>query len=78
MEKTASKYDKRLKKIGERIKELRIKTGAGSYEAFAWDHDLSRQSYWRLEKGVNFRIETLLRVLDIHKISLEKFFKGLR
>lgn len=77
MEKTA-KYDKRIAKIGERIKDLRIKAGYSAYETFAFDHEIPRVQYGRLEKGVNFRITTLMRVLEVHKVSLEDFFKGLK
>ncbi|MBQ4821514.1 helix-turn-helix transcriptional regulator [Aquimarina sp. MMG016] len=67
----------RLSIIGERIRELRLKAGYTSYETFAVDNGLPRKNYWRIEKGQNFTIETLLRILDIHNISLEDFFKGL-
>jgi hypothetical protein len=30
-----------------------------------------------MEKGTNFTIRTLLRILDAHKITLEEFFKGI-
>jgi transcriptional regulator with XRE-family HTH domain len=66
--------DKRVLKIAERIKKLRIAKGYTSYENFAFDHELPRRSYWRLENGTNFTIEKLLNILDIHKISLEDFF----
>jgi hypothetical protein len=77
MEKS-NKYDKRIKKIGERLRELRKKAGYTSYESFAFDHDVPRVQYGRMEAGVNLRIATLMRVLDIHKITLEEFFEGLK
>lgn len=68
--------DERLKKIAERIKELRVKSGYTSYENFAVKNDLDRKQYWRLEEtGANFKITSLLRIIDIHKISLREFFK---
>jgi len=69
-------FDQRIIKIGERLKELRIKAGYPSYEHFAWDNKLSRRGYWALEKGTNFTIKTLLKVLDIHKMSLKEFFSS--
>ncbi|WP_103069257.1 helix-turn-helix transcriptional regulator [Aquimarina sediminis] len=66
------------KAIGERIRELRIKANYTSYETFALDNDLPRKNYWRLEKGYNFTIETLLRIVSIHDITLEEFFKGIK
>lgn len=70
--------EKRIKQIGDRIKDLRIRSGYTSYETFATDHDLPRKNYWRLEKGYNFTIATLLRILEIHKMTLSEFFKDLK
>ena len=78
MKKSTSKYDKRIQKIGDRIRELRKNAGYTSYENFAFDNDIPRVQYGRMEKGVNFQLATLMRVLDIHKITLEDFFKGLK
>lgn len=67
-----------LEIIGKKIHELRIQKGYKSHETFALDYDLPRVQYWRLEKGkVNFTIKTLLRVLSIHKLTIEEFFSGL-
>lgn len=70
--------DKRVLKIADKLKKIRIDKGYTSYENFAWDNDLPRVQYWRLEHGVNFRIESLLKVLDVHKVTMEEFFKGLK
>jgi hypothetical protein len=66
-----------LKKVGNRLKELRIKKGFTSYEEFAWSFDLDRKQYWRIENGANITLKSLLRILSIHQISLEDFSKGL-
>lgn len=64
-----------LKEIGEKLKKLRIKKGYKSYEAFAIDNELSRMQYWRIEKGLtNITIRSLIKILEIHKISMEDFF----
>lgn len=78
MGKSISAYEKRVRKIGDRIRELRKKAGYTSYENFAFDNDIPRVQYGRLEKGVNFRITSLMRVLEVHKMSLEDFFAGLK
>lgn len=66
-----------LLEIGERLKKIRIKKGYTSYETFAIDNDLSRMQYWRIEKGLsNITIRSLMRILDIHKISVEDFFSN--
>ena len=68
--------DKRIIEIGNRLKELRLEKGYSSYETFAWDNEIPRIQYWRMEKGTNFTISSLLRILDAHQISLEEFFEG--
>lgn len=69
--------DPRIKKIGEKIKALRIEKGYTSYEFFAWEHKISRVQYYKMEAGTNITLKSLLKVLDAHEISLEDFFKGL-
>lgn len=71
------KQDLQIKKIGEKLKTLRKEAGFSGYDAFAWEHGLSRIQYWRMEKGTNFTIKSLLRILSIHKISLQDFFKDM-
>lgn len=65
------------KEIGDRLKHLRLRNGFSSYENFAVEHDLSRMQYWRIEKGLtNLTIRSLVRILNIHRITLEDFFLG--
>lgn len=66
-----------LSKIALRIKELRINAGYSSYEVFAHENDLDRKQYWRAENGVNLTLKSIIRIVNIHKISLEDFFKGM-
>ncbi|MBT1698664.1 helix-turn-helix domain-containing protein [Fulvivirgaceae bacterium PWU4] len=67
-----------LEKAGRKLTELRIQKGYKSHETFAFDYDLPRAQYWRLEKGkVNFTIKTLIKVLSIHKLTVEEFFAGI-
>jgi transcriptional regulator with XRE-family HTH domain len=64
------------REIGERLRLLRVKNGYSSYESFAVDNELSRMHYWRIEKGLtNLTIKSLVRILNIHKISIDDFFK---
>ncbi|WP_136073120.1 helix-turn-helix domain-containing protein [Candidatus Ulvibacter alkanivorans] len=53
---------------------MRIEKGFTSYENFAVEFGISRMQYWRMEKGTNFTFESLLRILDAHKMSLGEFF----
>ncbi|WP_062054588.1 helix-turn-helix domain-containing protein [Aquimarina longa] len=66
------------KRIGRQIRALRLRAEYSSYETFANDHELPRKTYWRLEAGHNFTIDTLLRVLNIHKMTIEDFFCELK
>jgi len=66
-----------IEKIASKVKRLRIQNGYSSHETFAYDHELPRVQYWRMEKGTNFTIKNLLKILDIHQISIEEFFSDL-
>ena len=74
----SNKYEKRIGKIADRLRKLRKEAGYTSYENFAFDNDIPRVQYGRMETGVNFRIATLMRVLEVHKMTLEEFFEGLK
>ena len=67
----------RIKQIGKHIQDLRIAKGYSSAEIFAYEHGLNRVSYWRMEKGCNITMASLLRIIDIHQITLQEFFNGL-
>jgi hypothetical protein len=61
--------------VGRRLTELRKEKGYATHEDFAVEYDLPAFQYWRLEKGrANFTLKTLMRVLEIHQLSLEDFF----
>jgi transcriptional regulator with XRE-family HTH domain len=65
------------KKIGKRLKELRLAAGFTNAEKFAFEHEITRSQYANYEKGMNMKIGTLLRILRAHNISLTDFFHGL-
>jgi transcriptional regulator with XRE-family HTH domain len=67
--------DKEIIKIAEKIKRLRKERNFTSYEDFALENNLDRKQYWRVENGNNITLKTLLKILDIHKISLKIFFE---
>lgn len=69
--------DERILQIGEKLRKIRIDRGYSSHEFFAWEHNIPRVQYWRMEKGSNFTIRTLLRVLDAHEMSLQEFFDSM-
>ena len=66
---------KTLEEIGQKLRDLRKKKGYTSAENFAYDYDLPRVHYWRIEKGkVNITIKSLHKLLAIHKMSIDEFF----
>lgn len=66
--------DVQLKKLGNRIKELRLKQGYTSYEYFAYEHNISRAQFGRYEKGHDLRYSSLLKVIHAFGMTLEEFF----
>lgn len=64
-----------LERIGSKLTDLRKQKGYSSHEDFAYDYDIPRVQYWRIEKGkTNLTIKSLCRLLTIHKLSIEDFF----
>ena len=66
-----------LNAIAVRLKELRKAKGYSNYEHIAFDLEMSRSAYWRLETGANFELKTLIKICKLLKVSLEEFFKGI-
>jgi len=61
--------------VAEKLVKLRRESGSTSYENFAFDNELPRVQYWRLEKGKSdFRISSLVKVLKAHDMNLKEFF----
>ncbi len=63
-----------LKKLGKRIKDLRIKKGYSNYENFAFEHDIPRAQFGRYENGEDLRFTSLIKVIKAFDISLKEFF----
>jgi len=63
-----------LKKLGNRIKALRIKAGYSNYEYFAYKHDIPRAQFGRYERGEDLRYTSLLKVIKAFGITVEEFF----
>ena len=71
-------FQKHLSKIGEKLVELRKKKGYTSHETFAYDYELPRVQYWRMEKGrSNVTLKSLLTLLEIHEVTLKEFVNSL-
>jgi transcriptional regulator with XRE-family HTH domain len=67
-------HEKDLKKLGNRIKQLRIKKGYSSYEVFAFENGISRAQFGRYERGEDLRYSSLLKVVKALGISVKDFF----
>ena len=61
-------------KIGAELKRMRLLAGFSSYEVFADKNKLSKIQYFKMEKGTNFTLKSLDRILKIHDISIINFF----
>ncbi len=77
MEDLEKNIELKISQISEKLKEIRLSKGYSSYETFAFENELNRVQYWRIESGKNITLKTLIKILEIHKISLEEFFKDL-
>ncbi len=71
LQKDAAYYQQ---KLGQRIKELRLKKGYTSYEYFAYDNNISRAQKGRYEKGQDLRFSSLVKVVHALGVTLEEFF----
>lgn len=74
MEESDFSKEEVLKKLGKRIKELRIAKGYSSYEYFAYEHNISRAQYGRYEKGEDLRFSSLSKVITALGITIKDFF----
>ena len=72
------RYNELMLVIGEKIKDLRKKSGM-SYIEMAKKIGLSRNGYNNIELGKsNFQFLTLLRILKYHNISFFQFIDSLK
>jgi len=53
MEDLDKSIESKIKAISNKLKELRISKGYTSYETFAFENELNRVQYWRIESGQN-------------------------
>jgi transcriptional regulator with XRE-family HTH domain len=63
-----------LKKLGERIRSLRINRGYQSHEIFAYEHNIPRAQYGRYERGEDLKYTNLLKIVRAFNMTLEEFF----
>ncbi|HEY4324005.1 MAG TPA: XRE family transcriptional regulator [Mucilaginibacter sp.] len=63
-----------LKKLGNRIKTLRMKAGYHHYEKFAGQHDIGRILLRRAELGGNVKYNSLLKIIQALGVTPAEFF----
>ena len=61
--------------VGARLADLRIKKGYSTIKEFTQRYDLPEIQYWRMEKGkANVTLKSLVKILNIHNMTLQDFF----
>lgn len=70
--------DLKLRLMGEKLRRLRLGKGYGSYDFFAWEHQIPRMQYLKMEQGKNYTMKSLFRVLKALDITSEEFFKDIK
>ncbi len=66
--------DDALRKLGQRIKQLRIEKGYSNYEQFAFANDIARAQFGRYENGADLRFSSLIKVINAFGMTVEEFF----
>ena len=67
-----------LIKIGEKVRKLRKQNpDYANYEVFAFTHRINKVTLQRIERGENYNMESLLKVLNALDIGLSEFFKDI-
>lgn len=77
MDEAEKNIESNIKKVADKIRQLRIDSKYTSYETFAFDHEINRVQYWRVESGKNITMKTFFKILQIHNITPDEFFKDL-
>jgi transcriptional regulator with XRE-family HTH domain len=63
-----------IKRLANRIRDLRQKKGYSNYESFAYENDLPRAQYGRYEKGEDMKYSSLLKVIKALGMTPKEFF----
>jgi transcriptional regulator with XRE-family HTH domain len=66
--------DQKLEDIGLMVRELR-KANCKNYVEFAEEHKINKVTLLRIENGENFKMSSLLQVLNALEITIEELFK---
>lgn len=70
--------DQRLIEIGKKVRQLRKSNpDFTNYEVFAFTFKINKVTLQRIERGDNFNMESLLKVLSALNVKLSDFFIGI-
>ncbi|GAA4326261.1 hypothetical protein GCM10023149_28950 [Mucilaginibacter gynuensis] len=64
-----------VKRLGERIKQIRIQLGYETAEAFANAHDIHRSQYSKFEQGQNLTFVTIGLLISKMGVKYRDFFE---
>ena len=68
------RIEQEFSKLGNRIKQLRVRRGYTSYEIFAFENGINRAQFGRYERGEDLRYSSLLKVCDALGVTIKEFF----
>lgn len=78
MAKTETEKNPTLVQIGEKIRKLRKQNpDFDNYEIFSFFYKINKVTLQRIERGENYTMESLLKVLSALDVSLSEFFKDI-
>lgn len=64
-----------LKRLGARIKSLRVRNGYTNHEIFAYENGIDRVQYGRYERGAaDMQYSSLLKIIRAFDMTPEEFF----
>lgn len=64
----------KMEEIGLRVTMRRQQVGS-NYKKFAQDHGINNMTLWRIEKGEDYKMSSLLQVLNAIGITIEDLMK---
>lgn len=68
-------FEKEKKRFGIRCRQIRKQLGYTSHETFAYDRDLDRSQYGKIEAGVfNLTLKLIVRILNALGMTFPEFF----
>jgi predicted transcriptional regulator len=66
-----------MKQIGSRLTELRQGVEP-NYKKLSDTHNINNMTLWRIQKGEDYKMSSLLQVLKAIGCTPEDFFKGIK